>query len=145
MSTRTVLSAAALLATGVLLGWPITSCGAQETDPEISFTAAQLAERTLHRRAVEATIWDMQIVSVDAMRQAFLRDEKHSLNAYSVNNITATRSADGSTVIQFGGCDGKIPNCLTIEKGWDYMVRLYRPRAEILNGTWTFPEAQPVQ
>jgi hypothetical protein len=24
------------------------------------------------------------------------------------------------------------------------MVRLYRPRVEILNGTWKFPEAQPV-
>jgi len=22
-------------------------------------------------------------------------------------------------------------------------VRLYRPRAEILDGTWTFPESQP--
>jgi hypothetical protein len=43
--------------------------------------------------------------------------------------------------IQFGGCDGKIPNCLPITKGWNYMVRLYRPRAEILNGTWKFPEA----
>jgi hypothetical protein len=29
--------------------------------------------------------------------------------------------------------------------GWNYMVRLYRPRAEILNGQWTFPEAHPVQ
>jgi hypothetical protein len=28
--------------------------------------------------------------------------------------------------------------------GWNYMVRLYRPRAEILNGTWKFPEAQQV-
>jgi hypothetical protein len=27
-------------------------------------------------------------------------------------------------------------------KGWNYMVRLYRPRPEILNGTWKFPEAQ---
>jgi hypothetical protein len=25
--------------------------------------------------------------------------------------------------------------------GWNYMVRLYRPRTEILNGTWKFPEA----
>jgi hypothetical protein len=25
-----------------------------------------------------------------------------------------------------------------------YWVRLYRPRDEILNGTWKFPEAQPV-
>ena len=46
--------------------------------------------------------------------------------------------------IQFGGCDGKIPNCLPIVNGWNYIVRLYRPRAEILNGTWKFPEAQPV-
>jgi hypothetical protein len=27
--------------------------------------------------------------------------------------------------------------------GWNYMVRLYRPRAEILNDKWKFPEAQP--
>jgi hypothetical protein len=26
-------------------------------------------------------------------------------------------------------------------KGWNYTVRLYRPRIEILNGTWKFPEA----
>jgi hypothetical protein len=25
------------------------------------------------------------------------------------------------------------------------VVRLYRPRAEILDGTWTFPEIEPVQ
>jgi len=24
-------------------------------------------------------------------------------------------------------------------KGWNYIVRLYRPRAEILSGTWKFP------
>ena len=34
----------------------------------------ELIERTLHRRAVEAAIWGMPIVSFDAMRQAFLRD-----------------------------------------------------------------------
>ena len=64
-------------------------------------------------------------------------------NAYSLNNITAKKSADGSVAVQFGGCDGKIPNCLPIMKGWNYTVRLYRPRAEILNGTWKFPEPQP--
>jgi hypothetical protein len=26
--------------------------------------------------------------------------------------------------------------------GWNYTVRLYRPRAEILNGEWKFPQAQ---
>jgi hypothetical protein len=70
--------------------------------------------------------------------------EPNQYNAYSLNNITAKKSEDGSLTIQFGGCDGRIPNCLPIMKGWNYMVRLYRPRAEILNGNWKFPEAQPV-
>jgi hypothetical protein len=70
--------------------------------------------------------------------------EKNSYNAYSLNNITAKKGADGSIAIQFGGCDGKAPNCLPIVKGWNYTVRLYRPRAEILDGKWKFPEPQPV-
>jgi hypothetical protein len=28
--------------------------------------------------------------------------------------------------------------------GWNYMVRLFRPRAEVLKGTWKFPQAQRV-
>jgi hypothetical protein len=28
-------------------------------------------------------------------------------------------------------------------KGWNYFVRLYRPRVEILSGDWHFPEAEP--
>ena len=70
--------------------------------------------------------------------------EPNKLNAYSLNNITAKKSADGSVAVQFGGCDEKIANCLPITSSWNYWVRLYRPCAEILNGAWTFPEAQPV-
>ena len=43
-----------------------------------------------------------------------------------------------------GRKDGKIPNCLPIEQAWNYTVRLYRPRAEILDGAWTFLEAKPL-
>jgi len=68
---------------------------------------------------------------------------KNSLDTYSFNSITAKKGADGSVAIQFGGCDGKVPNCLPTMKGWNYMVRLYRPRAEVVNGDWRFPEATP--
>lgn len=68
--------------------------------------------------------------------------EKNALNAYTLNNITAKKGADNAVTVQFGGCDGKIPNCLPIVPGWNYMVRLYRPRSEILNGSWTFPALQ---
>ena len=69
--------------------------------------------------------------------------QKNSLDAYSLNNITTKKAADGSVAIQFSGCDGKVPNCLPIMKGWNYMVRLCGPHPEILNGSWKFPEAQP--
>jgi hypothetical protein len=63
-------------------------------------------------------------------------------NAYSLNNITAQRDPDGTVTIQFGGCDGSSANCLPVTPGWNYLVRLYRPRDTILNGQWVFPEAQ---
>jgi len=71
--------------------------------------------------------------------------QKNHYDAYTLNNITAEKSADGSVAIQFGGCDGKIPNCLPTIPGWSYWVRLYRPRPEILNGSWKFPEAKPMR
>ena len=70
--------------------------------------------------------------------------EKNALDAYSLNSITAKKGADGTVAVRFGGCDGKVANCLPTVPGWNYMVRLYRPRAEVLNGNWKFPEAQPV-
>ena len=65
--------------------------------------------------------------------------------AYTLNNITAKKNEDGSFTVQFGGCDGKTPNCMPITPGWNYMVRLYRPRKEIRDGTWKFPEAELVR
>lgn len=70
--------------------------------------------------------------------------EKNDRNIYSLNNITAKKETDGTVIIQFGGCHDKAKNCLPITKGWNYTVRLYRPRKEILDGTWRFPEPQPV-
>ena len=61
---------------------------------------------------------------------------------YSFNNVTAKKGADGPVTIQFGGCTDQTVNCIPIVPGWNYMVRLYRPRREILDGIWKFPEAQ---
>jgi hypothetical protein len=45
-------------------------------------------------------------------------------------------------MVHLGGCDEDPPNCIPITEGWDYVVRLYGPRPEILQGTWTFPSVQ---
>jgi len=65
--------------------------------------------------------------------------EPNEQNAYSVNNITAARNDDGSVTVRFGGGGNPGRNSLPITEGWNYLVRLYRPRPEILDGTWTFP------
>jgi hypothetical protein len=56
----------------------------------------------------------------------------------SINSLTATHNRDGSVAVNFGGT-GDRPNLLTLVDGWNYLVRLYRPRKEILEGAWTFP------
>ncbi len=70
--------------------------------------------------------------------------QKNQYNAYSINNLTGMKAKDGSIVIHFGG-DPKQPNYLPIMDGWNYLVRLYQPHKEILDGTWKFPAAQPVK
>lgn len=71
--------------------------------------------------------------------------EKNAAGAYSLNSVTAKKDADGTVTIRFGGCEVDAANCLPIMPGWNYMVRLYRPRAEALNGQWNFPAALPVR
>jgi hypothetical protein len=80
--------------------------------------------------------WSISLYNADGFFQ------KNEYNAYSLNNITSKKDADGSVTVQFGGCDGKVPNCLPTMNGWNYTLRLYRPRAEILNGKWIVPQPQ---
>nr|WP_285540778.1 DUF1254 domain-containing protein [Brucella sp. NBRC 12950] len=75
--------------------------------------------------------------------KGFFRQNKS--NAYTINNLTAHKDTDGGVRVQFGGCDGKIANCLPTPEGWNYMVRLYRPETSILDGSWKFPVAEEVK
>jgi hypothetical protein len=57
----------------------------------------------------------------------------------SVNDITAERDADDGITVHFGDWPDGTPNRLSVDEGWNYLVRLYRPRQEVLDGSWTFP------
>lgn len=81
--------------------------------------------------------WSVSVYNADGFFELNDRD------AYSVNNITATPDDDGSITVHFGGCGDGRPNCLPITDGWNYIVRLYRPRPEVLDGSWTFPSVEP--
>jgi hypothetical protein len=106
----------------------------------LNVTPKQNDGRTVYKLTVnEVPVDGFWSVSVYNSKGYF---EFNKQNAYSINNLTAKKSADGSVTIQFGGCDGTSANCLPITKGWNYTVRLYRPRPEIVNGKWKFPEPQ---
>jgi hypothetical protein len=117
--------------------------GNPETDAlYLNVTPPQNDGKTVYRLDVKDVpvdgFWSISLYNAQGYYQP------NPYNAYSLNNITAQKAADGSVTVQFGGCDGKVVNCLPTMPGWNYMVRLYRPRSEILSGGWTFPEAQPV-
>ncbi len=86
-------------------------------------------------------------VPVDAFWSVIVYDDKgwiikNARDIYSYNDITAKKAADGSITIHFGG-DPEADNHIPIMDGWNYIVRLYRPRQEILDGTFRFPAPSP--
>jgi len=109
----------------------------------LNITPAQNDGETVYQLTVkEVPVDEFWSISVYNAEGFF---EPNEANAYSINNLTAEQNDEGSVNVQFGGCDGQTPNCLPITPGWNYMVRLYRPQNAILDGTWTFPEARPVE
>jgi hypothetical protein len=70
--------------------------------------------------------------------------EPNPLNAYSVNNVTARANRDGSVTVHFGG-DPNSMNYLPITPGWNYVVRMYQPRKQVVDGSWKFPDAEPAR
>lgn len=69
--------------------------------------------------------------------------DPNEYESYSVNSVTSVPDADGSVTVDFGPEPGGGDNFLYVTDGWNYVVRLYRPRPEILDGSWTFPEPEP--
>lgn len=69
--------------------------------------------------------------------------EENDRGVYSYNNVTAKANKDGSITINFGGCDDGRINCLPVTKGWNYAVRMYEPRSQILDRSWKFPNIVP--
>ena len=103
-------------------------------EPNLPVAAYQLTVKDVPVNA----FWSISVYNKDG----YFQKNKH--NAYSMNNISGTPNKDGSFTIHFGG-DPKSVNYLHIREGWNYSVRLYQPRKEILDGTWIFPTVQTVK
>ena len=82
--------------------------------------------------------WSITVYGADG----FLH--KNDLDAYSVNSVSGSKNPDGSVTVTWAAT-AATPNPLPLDEGWNYTVRMYRPRPEILDGSWTFPAFEPVK
>lgn len=82
--------------------------------------------------------WSVTVYNADGYLEA------NSMGVNSYNNVTAESGQDGSITIHFGGCETGLTNCIPITEGWNYAIRMYSPRQEILDGTWVFPRPEQV-
>jgi hypothetical protein len=112
--------------------------------PQDSTYASGVPEKNDGKTPYILTVKD---VPVDAFWSVTVYDDKgmfivNDQDAYSYSNVTAKTKEDGSVTIHFGGNPGQ-DNFLPIAPGWGYIVRMYRPRKEIIEGTWKFPVPVP--
>ena len=105
-------------------------------------SAARNDGRTPHAVTVKDVpvdgFWSITVYNADGYLEA------NDLGVNSYNNFSAQPNEDGSYTIHFGG-DPDSVNYLPITEGWNYAVRMYQPRREILDGSWTFPSVEPVK
>ncbi len=116
---------------GTALGWgglPASEARYTNVEPNLP-----VGEYTLTVGEVPVDgFWSISLYNADGFF------EPNDVGAYTVNSVTGVRDADGSITVRFGG-NPSAANHLPLTQGWNYLVRVYRPRQEILDGSWTFP------
>ncbi|MCV2396140.1 DUF1254 domain-containing protein [Actinotalea sp. M2MS4P-6] len=122
--------------TGTAIGWG----GLPESE---AYYAIETAPRPVGHRRIE-----FRDVPVDAFWSfsVYDRDGYFAANPadrYSFNSVTAAADDDGAVVIDLDTEDRGYRNHLYVMDGWNYAIRFYRPRAEILDGRWTPPVPVP--
>ena len=70
--------------------------------------------------------------------------ERNPYDSYSMNGVTSEQEGDGSTVLNLSPDGEGLKNHLYIMDGWNYALRLYRPRPEVVDRTWTPPTPQRI-
>lgn len=104
-----------------------------ETDP----TEAGRYTFTLKDVPVDA-FWSVTIYNKDGYYEA------NPYDSYNLNSITAQADPDGSVTLNLTPQGEGLTNHIYVMDGWNYALRLYKPRPEAIDKTWTPPTPQAV-
>lgn len=72
--------------------------------------------------------------------------EPNAAGTYTANSVTGTANPDGSITVHFvsGEDSGDLPNAIFTPDDWNLLIRLYLPRPDVLDGSWSPPSIVPV-
>jgi len=70
--------------------------------------------------------------------------EANAYNSYGLNSVTASSDEDGKVTLNLSPEQDDLTNHVYIMDGWNYVLRLYRPKASVLDKTWTPPSPEPI-
>lgn len=65
--------------------------------------------------------------------------ESNPYDSYSLNSVTAEMGPQGTFTLNLSPEGTGLINHLYVMEGWNYVLRLYKPRAEVIDKTWTPP------
>ncbi len=82
--------------------------------------------------------WSLTIYNRDGYFEA------NPYDSFGKNSVTAEAGKDGKVALNLAPENHGLPNHVYIMDGWNYAIRLYKPRQQVLDGTWTPPEPQSI-
>jgi hypothetical protein len=82
--------------------------------------------------------WSLAVYNRDGYLEA------NPFDSFGLNSVTALADSDGSVTLNLSPEDHGLPNHVYVMDGWNYAIRLYQPRAAVLDGSWQPPAPQSI-
>lgn len=97
----------------------------------------QVCHRATYQVPENGAFWSITVYGDDG----FMKSENNI-----VNSSTVKLNDDGTFTVCFGSREacGEAPNRLDTSEGWNVLMRVYRPGASVLDGTYSLPAVEPV-
>lgn len=84
-----------------------------------------------------SAFWSITVYGKDG----FMKSDNNIVNSSNVK-----LNSDGTFTVYYGSKElcGDVPNRLDVTEGWNFLMRVYRPGASVLDGTYKMPKAEPI-
>lgn len=98
---------------------------------------SKVCHKATYRVPENKAFWSITVYGNDG----FMKSENNIVNSSNVK-----LNADGSFTVFYGSQElcGDVANRLEVTKGWNFLMRIYRPGASVLDGTYKLPKAEPI-